>query len=163
MSARAGRLWPAALVAVLAVTVLANVAILRLASDPGASALEPDAYAKAVAWDSTASARDRSAALGWTATARLEPAAAGARVTVSLSDRGGAPVAGARVTIEAIHNGLVRRPAATLAPADSAAAGTYVAGLPLTRPGLWEIRVRAEHGGERFVTSLRAELARVGP
>lgn len=159
MSSLGGRLWPAVLVAVLAITVVANVAILRLASDPDAGAIEPDAYSKAVAWDSTAAARDASSALGWTLIARLEPAAAGggARVVASLRDRAGAPVEGARVRVEAIHNGLARRFVADLAPAPDA--GSYAAALPLPRPGQWELRVHAARGAERFVTSVRVELA----
>ena len=166
MSTTAGRMWPAALVAVLAVTVLANVAILRVASDPDAAAIEPDAYAKAVAWDSTAAARDASRALGWEATARLVPAGDRVRVVVTLTDRDGLPVVGARVRVEAIHNGLARRESADLpavATGAAADAGAYAALLPLSRPGLWELRVDAVRGDGRFVTSLRAELARGTP
>ena len=161
MSSLSGRLWPAAIIAVLAVTVIANIVMLRLASDPDAGALEPDAYAKAVAWDSTAAERDASLELGWSATARLVPAAeSGMRVEVTLADRAGRPLAGARVRVEAIHNGLARRLPAQLVPT---AAGTYGATLPLSRPGMWELRLHATRDADRFATSLRADLEAGAP
>jgi nitrogen fixation protein FixH len=169
VSLRAGRLWPAALAAVLAVTVVANLALLHVASDPDALAIEPDAYAKAVAWDSASAGAAASHALGWTAQARLDPAAAGgARVTVRIRDRAGRPVEGARVEVEAIRNGLARRFRGALPPrperdgADDDR-GTYAADLPLPRPGAWELRLRAERGTARFVTSLRVDLAPGAP
>jgi len=154
-----GRLWPAAMIAVLALTVLANVAVLRLAHDPDAAIVEPDAYPKAVAWDSTAARRDASDALGWRATATIDPiagtgAAARAVVRVHIVDRAGRPVDGARVMVEAIHNRERRRPFATLSGCGD---GAYDASLPLPRAGLWELRVNAERGDERFTTSLRTD------
>jgi len=157
-----GRLWPAAMIAVLALTVLANFAVLRLAHDPDAAIVEPDAYPKAVAWDSTAARRDASDALGWTAVAAIgaiEGAgeAAHAAVRVVIVDRDGLPVDGARVTVEAIHNRERRRPSAELA---GRGAGAYEAPMPLPRAGLWELRVRAERADDRFTTSVRADAPR---
>jgi hypothetical protein len=170
----AGRLWPIAIVGVLAVTVVANVAILQVASEPDHFTMEPEAYAKAVAWDSILEVRAASAALGWHATGRVvavEGVPARARVIVTLCDRGGRPVEGALVRVEAIHNRQARRLRATLPASAGAsgaggaagAAGQYGATLPLSRPGLWELRVDAERAGERFVTSLRADLEPAGP
>jgi hypothetical protein len=167
----AGRLWPIAIVGVLAVTVVANVAILQVASEPDHFTMEPEAYAKAVAWDSILEVRAASAALGWHATGRVvavEGVPARARVIVTLCDRGGRPVEGALVRVEAIHNRQARRLRATLPASAGAggaagAAGEYAATLPLSRPGLWELRVDAERAGERFVTSLRADLEPAGP
>lgn len=155
------RLWPAALVAVLAITVLANVVIFRLANDPVGLSVEPDAYARAVAWDSTAAERDASGALGWSAVARLDAVPGGARVVVELRDRAGAPVRGARVRVEAIHNDLARRFEGALPAAASGPDGAYAAVLPLPHAGLWELRLHAAQGDARFVTSLRAELGRL--
>lgn len=154
----ASRLWPVAIIGVLAVTVVANLAILRVASGPGASALEPDAYARAVAWDSTAAVRAASATLGWTASATISAAArGGARVRVVLVDRAGRPIDGAIVRVEAIHNREMRRVRGTL-PAAASAEGAYEEALPLVRRGMWELRLDASRGNERFVASLRAEL-----
>ncbi len=157
-----GNLWPAAMIAVLALTVIANVAVLRLAHDPDAAIVEPDAYPKAVAWDSTAARRDASDALGWTAVVAIgaiEGAgeAAHAAVRVIIVNRDGRPVDGAHVTVEAIHNREVRRPSAELVGRGD---GVYAATLPLPRSGLWELRVNAALGDAHFTTSLRADAVR---
>lgn len=155
---KAEKLWPLAVVGVLAVTVIANAAMLLVAGDPSQRAIEPDYYRKAVAWDSTLAERARSAALGWTLDARLEPAAGGARLRVSLADAAGAPLAGARVRVTALHNLEADRP--TVADCGESTPGAYEASLPLRRAGLWELRVEAVRGAERFTTSLRRELGR---
>ena len=81
----------------------------------------------------------------------------GAEVVVRLSDAGGAPVGGARVRVTAIHNldGTRHVEGALVARAD----GSYGARLPLHRPGLWEVRVEAVRGTDRFTASLRTEAA----
>lgn len=160
-----GQLWPAAMIAVLALTVIANLAVLSLAHDPDAAIVEPDAYPRAVAWDSTAARRDASDALGWTAVAAigaLEGAGESARadVQVTIVDRDGRPVDGASVTVEAIHNREIRRPSAELA---ARGGGAYAAAMPLPRAGLWELRVQADRGGDHFTTSLRADAPRSAP
>jgi len=157
----AAKLWPAAMVAVLALTVVANVAVLRLAHDPDAAIVEPDAYPRAVAWDSTAARRDASAALGWTALATLDPIADGrAGLRVRLRDRDGRSVEGARASVEAVHNRERLRPRASLLPAGE---GTYAGALPLARDGMWELRVVAVRGAEIFTTSLRVDAVRGTP
>ncbi len=47
------RLWPAALVGVLAVTILANVGLLWFAGRGDGAGVEPDYYRRALAWAST--------------------------------------------------------------------------------------------------------------
>jgi nitrogen fixation protein FixH len=153
------------MIAVLALTVVANLAVLSLAHDPDAAIVEPDAYPRAVAWDSTAARRDASDALGWTAVAvigAIEGAgdAARASVRVTIVDRDGQPMDGARVEVEAIHNRERRRPSAVLA---GRGAGTYEASMPLPRAGLWELRVHADRGEAHFTTSLRADAPRSAP
>jgi nitrogen fixation protein FixH len=147
-----GRLWPLALSAVLALTVIANVLMLRVAADPNGSAVEPDYYRKALAWDRTLAQQAENRALGWTASAR---ATAGGGVTLTLADAAGAPVTGARVHAVAIHNRLAAAPTSFALAARGP--GEYAAPGVLARPGLWEIRVIAERGGERFTGDLRIE------
>jgi nitrogen fixation protein FixH len=159
------RLWPAAVVGVLAVTVLANAAMLLVAGNSRQAFVEPDYYRKAVAWDSTLAERARSAALGWALEARLEresgpgpgrTSGPGARLRVFLRDRGGAPLEGARVTVTAVHNLEADRP--TLAACAASQPGVYEASLPLDRGGSWELRFAAVRGSERFFVTLRREL-----
>jgi nitrogen fixation protein FixH len=162
-----GRWWPIAVVAVLAITVLANVVVLWVASDPDAEAVEPDYYRKAVAWDSTRVERARNLALGWRLDATVGPlGGGGAEVRARLADAAGAPLAGATVELEAIHNRIAAHPVhAVLFPAGGAGgeAGVYAAAVPLARPGLWELRFTVRRGSDRFTVDRRLDVALAPP
>jgi len=101
----------------------------------------------------------RNATLGWRVSARLEPAAAGrARLVALVQDRGGVPVTGAAVAVEAFPSARAREIATfALAPADGA--GVYAVTLPRARPGLWELRLRVARGAELFTRTLSQDLA----
>lgn len=158
----AAKLWPAAILGVLGVTVAANVVLLVEAGDPGAAGIEPDYYRRAVAWDSTMAQEDRNAALGWRLAADLgPPAAGGSPLVVRLTDADGRRIAGARIDVEAIHNLAASHPVrATL---DATEDGAYATRLPLPRRGLWELRFTVVRAGERFTARLRREAAGVAP
>jgi len=155
---RAARLWPAGVAVVLAVTVGANLAVLRAAHDRHAAAVEPDYYRRAVRWDSTAAEERRSAALGWSADAGLGALSrAGALLTVRLAGPDGAPLDGASVEVTAVHNAdALHRIGAHL---EALGRGLYGARLPLHHAGLWELRLTAVRGGDRFRVTLRREAA----
>lgn len=158
---RPGALWPVAVVGVLAITVGANAWLLWEARDPNGAVIEPDYYRKAVAWDSLTARQGRSDALGWSADATIGPASGGrARVRVTLADSLGAPVAGAAVRVEGVHNLAAARPV-TAALAETAP-GVYEAVAPLARPGLWELRLAATRGADAFQARLRREAPRAG-
>jgi nitrogen fixation protein FixH len=152
------RLWPAAIAGVLGVTVVANVVMLWAARHGDAPAIEADYYRKAVAWDSTLAARRASAALGWRADAGIGPLGRdGADVTVWLADSTGTALDGAGVRVVAIHNARGGTTVeGTLAPRG---AGRYAGRLALARPGLWELRIEAARGPDRFGAALRREAA----
>jgi nitrogen fixation protein FixH len=148
--------WPWAMAAVLALTVVANVALLVSANAPGAAQVEPDYYRRALAWDSTQAERARSAALGWRAEAGFGAAtASGTPLSLSLRDAAGAPVEGALVEVDGLHNlaagGPVRWRLVERSP------GLHEAFVRPGRAGRWELRVTATRGAERFVAVLHAE------
>lgn len=152
-------LWPAAVVAVLAITVGANAWLMWKARDPNGAVIEPDYYRKAVAWDSLAARQGRSDALRWSADATIGPAARGlARVRATLADSLGVPVAGAAVRLEAVHNLAAAHP--VLAPLAETAPGVYEAETALDRPGLWELRLTATRGADVFLARLRRDAPR---
>jgi nitrogen fixation protein FixH len=158
----AARLWPVAIIGVLAVTVGANAVLLYQAGDPDAAAVEPDYYRRAVAWDSTLAQRSRDAALGWRLAADLgAPGPDGTPLTVRLTDARGAPLADALITVEAIHNAEGSRRLS--APMRRVPDGGYAAILPVARSGLWELRFEAVRHGERFTATLRREAGRPAP
>ena len=152
------RLWPLAIVGVLALTVGANGWILYEANrDPNASVVEPDYYRKAVAYDSTLAQERHDAALGWRLTAAagaLDPA--GTPLAVTLVDRDDRPIAGAVVTLTAIHNlDAGRVIGARLVTGGDGRASARVA---LDRAGLWELRFDVRLGAERFTAGLRCDV-----
>lgn len=156
------KLWPVAIAGVLAVTVAANVVLLVEAGDPERAGIEPDYYRRAVAWDSTMAEARRNAALGWSLAAELGDALPGGTpLTVRLTDARGRPLADAVIQVEALHNRDASHPVrARVAPDPD---GGYAALLPLTHPGLWELRFAVECRGERFTARLRREAVGGAP
>lgn len=153
---KTGRWWPLGVGLVLAVTVVANVALLYTASRDPSYAVEPDYYRRAVTWDSTVALRERSAALGWQADVGLGPPdGQGATLTVFLRSRDGTPLDSAQVQAEASHNAH----AAELYRVTLAAAGPglYAARIPSTRRGLWRVDLTARHGQDAFVERVTAD------
>ncbi len=156
--------WPIGIAALLAATVAGNLAVMRIAGDDPAFAVEPDYYRKAVLYDSTLAQAARNQALGWTAESRFAPLAPGREtpLRVTLTDSAGAPVAGATVQVTAMFNARAAdRLEATLAPQPD---GSYAATLPVAHAGLWEVRIEATRGGDRFTASHRLDVVRArGP
>ncbi len=154
-----GAMWPVAIIGVLAVTVGANIWLFTKAGDPRDTAIEPDYYRKAVAWDSTMAQARADVALGWRAEIAFSALAQGTTtLAVTLKDSTGAPVESAAVHVEAINN----VDALQHWPADlrEAAPGRYEAAMPLPRPGLWEVRITAKRGADLFTDSERTDLFR---
>lgn len=149
--------WPVLVTAALAFTVGVNVVMFVAANaDPNGTVVEPDYYRKAVEWDRTMARRAASDLLGWSARVSLAPAAGGRRhVTVSVRDSSGAAVTGAEVHVTLIHNREASQPVqATLA---LGADGAYFGDVGVPRQGLWEVRVDARRGEERFVATVHTE------
>jgi nitrogen fixation protein FixH len=153
---RAARLWPLAIVAVLAITAGANALLFWAARDRNAAAVEPDYYRKAVRWDSTLAEERASAALDWRLDAGLGAVARdGTPLTVRLAGPDGAPLDGAVVTVTAVHNlDAAHHLTARLEPRGG---GVYAARLPLRHAGLWELRCEAVRGRDRFRATLRRD------
>ncbi len=155
---RRGWGWPLGMAALLVGGAAANIGLLLAAVSDASFSVERDYYRKALAWDETMAEESRSAALGWSVTARLEPATepGQARLVARVTDRAGAAVEGATVAVEAFHNARASQVVtARLAPTG---AGGYAAALPLRRPGLWELRLRITRGREVFALTTAAEL-----
>lgn len=147
--------WPWMLAGLLAAGVAANVYFMfRAVSDPS-FAVEPDYYAKALAWDAHQAQAEENAELGWRVALAVATADRGtgrARVVATLADRDGRLVSGLIVGLTAFHNARASQVVtATLA---ETAEHAYAADIPVTRPGLWEFRVTAARGRERFTAVL---------
>jgi nitrogen fixation protein FixH len=142
----------AMVIAFFAVVIGANVAFITMAlrTFPGEDV--PRSYVQGLQYNDTLAAREAQAALGWQAEARLDRETG--VVEVSLLDRNGAPLSGARL------EGVLRRPldarddqALTFA---QSASGLFVAPAPGLEPGQWRLRAVASRGADRF--ELEAQL-----
>jgi nitrogen fixation protein FixH len=152
-----GWYWPVGLAALLVVSAGANIALVVITSRDASFAVEPDYYAKALAWDETMAQQARNEALGWSLGLSVEPTGERGRMTVAvgLSDGAGAPLPGARIAIEALHNARASRVlAAVLEPRGLG----YTTVMPLARPGLWEFRLRVTRGPDVFTATLMRDV-----
>jgi nitrogen fixation protein FixH len=159
---RKDRIWPAIIVSVLVVDVGVGVVMMRVANDDPTFAVEPDYYHKAVAWDSTVAQAERNRSLGWQVMPSLGRVEAGkdAALTLTLRDSAGALVHGAEVHVEAMPVAHANELMEATLPAGEA--GGYTAEVPITRAGLWELRVVATRGSDRFTADLRLDASTSG-
>ena len=139
MKTTSGVLWPAVIAAALGLHVLVMAAMVYIATSNDSYAVEPDYYAKALAWDERRAQEQRNAELGWDLQFSLDPAAPGADPTVraTLTGAAGEPIADARIAVEVFSN--VRRDdilTGVLRPAPDG----YRATLPMHGSGRWEFR-----------------------
>jgi nitrogen fixation protein FixH len=143
--------WPLLLGGLLASGVGANVYFMcRAVSDPS-FAVEPDYYAKALAWDAHQAQAKANADLGWKLALSVAAADKGtgrARVVATLADRDGRRVPGLTVDLAAFHN--ARASDVATATLSETAVHDYAGDVAVVRPGLWEFRVEAVRGTETF-------------
>ena len=152
--------WPAAIVAILALGVGANVVLLVVANSDPSFAVEEDYYRKGLDWDTKRAQDARNEKLGW----RVDLAAVAAQgddapvleLTLIVRDPDGGTVDDAEVTLEAF-------PLARSATVDRTAFrgvedGLYRASLPFRRPGLWEFRIRVARGTDVFTRTLQRDV-----
>jgi nitrogen fixation protein FixH len=146
-------LWfPLMLVGLLLVSVGANIYLIVRATNDPSFAVEPDYYAKAVAWDELQAERARSEELGWA----MSVAAGHDALEVELRDALGRPVDGAEVEVVAFHNARAsERIEARLRPRGR---GIYEVERSFPRPGLWEYRFTAVRGDDKFLHVTQEEL-----
>lgn len=137
-----GWMWPVAIVGVFGVSLSVGALTVYLATSDPTFAVEDDYYARAVAWDDTAAARERSRALGWEARARFEGDDAAARtLVVTLLDDKGEAVPDVRIEAEVFHH--ARRSEARRVVFAETGPGSHRAAMSQARDGVWQVRLRA--------------------
>jgi len=147
-----GAWFPWMLVAILFVSVGANIYLIVRATNDPSFAVEPDYYAKAVEWDDIQSQRAASEALGWS----MVVDARHTELRVRLTDPLGRPIEDAIVGVEAFHNARAsERIVDTMTPRGE---GVYVLEGSFERSGIWEVRLEALRDGRRFTHVTREEL-----
>ncbi|MEO8184188.1 MAG: FixH family protein [Deltaproteobacteria bacterium] len=153
------RLWAWGPGVVLAALLGTQLIVLHSVLDDPTFALEPDYYRKAVAWDARRELERKSQALGWRALLAAEPApqAGSVELRVQLWDARGGPLGGAAVSVHAFANARAAR--VLEASLVETTPGTYRGEVPSSVLGLWEFRLEARRGADRFAEVLRASVA----
>ena len=128
----------------------------RIAEDDPGFAVERDYYQKASDWDGALAQQAQNEKLGWQAELTVSELPGGRlSLSVKLRDRAGAPIPDAHVSVEAFHNArAANRVALELSPGPTG----YAAVIPPQRAGLWEFRLSARAGSDRFTSVLRQQL-----
>jgi len=154
-----GWLWAWGPGLVLAALIGTQLTVLHSVLDDPSFALEPDYYRKAVAWDARRDLERASQALGWHAQLAAAPApqARGIELRVQLSDARGGPLGGAAVRVQAFANARAAR--VLEASLVESTPGTYTGEVPSSVLGLWEFRLEATRGADRFAEVLRESVA----
>lgn len=152
--------WPIGVTTILALTVAANIVVMRIANDDPSFSVEPDYYRKAVHFDSTMAQQRANLALGWGFDTAIDSIGDGkhTRVSVALRDASAAPLPGAHVAVMARFN--ARANDTLTAVLEEQTPGTYAATLPIAHPGEWEVRIDATQGSQRFSASSRVTAVR---
>lgn len=148
--------WPGFIVGLLLLGVIANVTLLVIANNDPTFSVEPDYYQKALDWDQTMAQERENQRLGWGASLVTLPSRDGMRVVARVTDRLGAAVAPDALTVEASHN--ARGTHVLSATFSRHGDGTYVAEMPIRRPGLWQFRLAAVRGAERFTQTISQDV-----
>ena len=158
---RAAIFWPAFIVFLLAIPVAAVVVLIRAATSDPSFAVEPDYYAKGLAWDIEMAQRRANERLGWTLDVRAGTAAGErALLSVRLSDREGLVVPAQSLRVEAFP--VARAHQRETVELRLEEEGNWEATWPLRHGGLWELRFVAETDEDRYTEAVRVELGPAG-
>lgn len=150
------RLFPGIVFGLLGLNVSIVAATVYLAHSDRSFAVEPGYDEKAMRWDETARARERSEALGWESSVLTAQGGGETRLVVLLTAQDGAPVEGASVV--AVVFASARASQRFRLELTAAGPGRYEAALPSARRGLWQVQVTASREGEVFVRDCSLEL-----
>jgi nitrogen fixation protein FixH len=148
-------LWiPALFVGLMLLVVAVNGTMMYFAESTFSGLDTDQAYQEGIDYNTTLQEAAANAALGWAAKTAFTPAVAGSRhVTVTITDKTGAPIAGLQVSAHLV------RPVSTAfdqaLTLRSEAAGTYGADVALPALGSWELRLSARDGKTHWQTVQR--------
>ena len=150
MSARTT--WVGIIVGLLVGNAVAVFVLIGLSNGETKHRVLPDYYQRAAHWDSAMTEAQASADLGW----RAEVTVVGREVTLTVVDRGGAPITDAAVELTAVPRGRVD--ATVTIAAIAIGPGVYRVALTGARGGLHDIALRVVRGAQRFVADRLIDL-----
>jgi FixH len=151
--------WALVPVALLLSSALGVGSMALVAARDPHFATEPNYYEKAISWDRTQAQAANNERLGYVLglPARVVFDAHGqATLDLTVSDRLGRPVTGARLSADAFANAFSGR--IVHAVFEEQPNGHYRAQLNVNHPGQWVFEIVGDAAGERFTSDLRADL-----
>lgn len=148
--------WPGMVVAILSLSVVANIILVTAALSDGGPQVIDNYYEKSVNWDESQAELKRVKEMGWTVEILVGPAAPNRAVRFVVRDRAGAPVDGL------LPHVIIHSPAKIVAAGEAeltpAGPGVYAGEFPITHPGFWDFNFTARLGDGDFVTTKRVEV-----
>lgn len=152
--------WVGLIVSLLVGGVATQAVLIVSALNDPSFAVEPDYERKANRWDEHRAQQARNRELDWTLDVGTNAAGIGQRlVWVQLFDTWGKPIMDAEIGVETFHNARAGQVLKTTLRHERD--GRYVAMLPMRRPGVWELRLRATRGDALFTAVRRKSLAKL--
>jgi nitrogen fixation protein FixH len=139
--------------------------MISIAVNDPSFAVEPAYYQHALNWDARRAEEEQSRALGWAVDWQILPSGTSNSTQIALlrlraQDVSNAPISGATAHISAFHNARAAHVQELNLREESP--GIYSAPLAVLRPGIWQLRLQANRGSERFLQTLSVEFARNG-
>lgn len=148
------RLIPWLFVLGFLVVILVNAVMVYVALGSFSGLVTDRPYDRGRAYNTTLEARAKQDALGWTARFAIDAQGDGTqRLLLEVTDREGAPIAGA--TVDATLVRPVERGHDRGAALSERGAGRYAGTVALDLPGLWEARIVVQRGTDRFAAIKR--------
>lgn len=152
--------WAFVPVALLSATVISGFLMVSLSmGDGGATAVEPDYYRKAAAWDEVKEQRTQNGYLNWVVTPAIVASPQDpfkAQLELTVADKFAVNIASARVTVELFP--LRDADRRCVVECREVAPGRYAAQIPLRISGQWEFRVRVESKDRVYTDCFRRML-----
>lgn len=146
---RARRFWVSLIVGLLGLQVMGGVVAIYLATSDPTVAVIPNYYQAGLDWDITKRNRDRFVTLGWNCKVQVQPhdpQSSHRAVVIQVRSKLSQPVVDLRVTGLVYHH--ARGQEQHSLTFDESNPGDYVAMIPLTQSGLWQVNLTLEgdHG-----------------
>lgn len=148
--------WPGMVIAILSLSVVANIILVTAALSDGGPQVIDNYYEKSVKWDESQAEIKRIEEIGWTVDILVGSDAPNRVVRFVVRDRAGSPVEGLA------PHAVVHSPAKIDAVGETnlthVGQGVYTGEFALPHAGFWDFEFKARAGETDFLTTKRIEV-----
>lgn len=152
--------WPGFVIALLLMSAtMVTITVVAATNDPSFAVVD-NYYEKGLHWDDHMAQLEKNKALGWAARPEVG-AAAGADLrplSITLTDRDGAPIEGASIEASVFHFTTAHR-VETESLAATGTPGVYSAPFLIDREGKWMLDLTVHAGAETFTSRQTLDLS----